>query len=275
MCWRGWGEKGTLLHFWCKCKLMQSLRKSVWRVFKKLGIKLSYDPTISILGICPEKTITEKDTRTSMFIAALFTIARTWKQPRCPSTDEWIKKVWHTYAVDYCHCSVTQSCMTLWPHGLQYARLPCPSLSQHLLKLMSIELMMPSNHLILCHPLLFLPSIFRWGSFPMSQLMASGGKSVGVSATVLPMNIQGWFPLGLTGWISLLSRGLLQHHSSKASILRCSDFFMAQLSHPYMTTGKTIALTIQTFVGKVMALLFNTLCRFFIVFLPRSKHLSI
>ena len=81
------------MHFWCKCKLIQSLWTSVWRVFKKLGIKLSYDPTISILGICPEKTIIEKDTCTAMFTAALFTIARTWKQSRCQSTDEWIKKV--------------------------------------------------------------------------------------------------------------------------------------------------------------------------------------
>ena len=91
-------------------------------------------------------------------------------------------------------------------------------------------------------------------SFPMSQLFASGGQSIGVSASmsVLPMNTQDWSPLGWTGWISLLSKGLfkslLQHHSSKASVLRYSPFFIVQLSHPYMTTGKTIALTRQTFV---------------------------
>ena len=81
------------MHWWWERKLIQPLWKKVWRFFKKLGIKLSYDPTISILGICPEKTIIEKDTCTAMFIAALFTIARTWKQSRCQSTDEWIKKV--------------------------------------------------------------------------------------------------------------------------------------------------------------------------------------
>ena len=114
----------------------------------------------------------------------------------------------------------------------------------------------------------------------MSLFFVSDGQSIGVSASasVLPMNIQDWFPLGWTGWISLQSKALkslLQHHSSKASILRCSAFFTVQLSHPYMTTGKTIALTRWTFVGKVISLLFNTLSRFVMAFLPRSKHLLI
>ena len=114
----------------------------------------------------------------------------------------------------------------------------------------------------------------------MSQFFASGGQSFGVSASasVLPMNIQDWFPLGWTGWISLQSKGLLsllQHHSSKASILRCSAFFIVQLSQPYMTTGKTIALTRWTFVGKVMSLLFNMMSRLVIAFHPRSKCLLI
>ena len=105
-----------------------------------------------------------------------------------------------------------------------------------------------------------LQSFSASGSSQMSQLFASGGQSIGVSASVsvLPMNIQDWFPLGWTGWISLQSKeleSLLQHHSSKASILQCSDFFIVQLSHPYMTTGKTIALTRWTFVGKVMSLI--------------------
>ena len=119
------------------------------------------------------------------------------------------------------------------------------------------------------------------GSFPMSQLFTSGGQSIGVpaSASVLPMNTQDWSPLGWTGWISLQSKGLskslLQHHSSKASILRCSAFFMVHLSQLYMTTGKTIALTRWTFVGKLMALLFNMLSRLVITFLPRSKRLLI
>ena len=134
-----------------------------------------------------------------------------------------------------------------------------------LLKLMSIESVMPSNHLILCPPLLLLSSIFpSIRVFSMSQFFRSGGQSIGVwaSASVLPMNIQGWFPLGWTGWISLQSKGLsrvLQHHSSKTSILQHSAFFIVQLSRPYMATGKTIALTRWTFVSKVMSLLFNML----------------
>ena len=101
------------------------------------------------------------------------------------------------------------------------------------------------------------------GSFPMSQFFASGGQSITVSASasVLPMNIQGWFSLRSTSLISLQSKGLSRifSNSSKASILQCSAFLMAQLSHLYMTTGKTIALTIRTFVSKVMSLLFNRL----------------
>ena len=95
---------------------------------------------------------------------------------------------------------------------------------------------------------------------------------------VLPMNIQSWFPLGLTGLILAVQgtlKSLLQHHSSKASILQCSVFFIVQLSHPYMTTGKTTALTRLTFVDKVISLLFNMLSRFVIAFLPRSKRLLI
>ena len=116
-------------------------------------------------------------------------------------------------------------------------------------------------------------------SFQMSQLFASGGQSIGVSAStsVLPMNTQDWFPLGWTR--SLVVQGtfksLLQHHSSKASILGPSAFFIVQLSHPYMTTGKTIPLTRWIFVGKVMSLLFNMLSRLVIAFLPRSKYLLI
>ena len=115
-------------------------------------------------------------------------------------------------------------------------------------------------------------------SFPVSGSLSSfisGGQSNGASASasILPVNIQGLFPLGLTSLISLQFKGLwrvLQHHSSKASVLRCSAFFMVQLSHPYVTTGKTIALTRQTFVTKLMSLLSNTRSRFVIAFLPRS-----
>ena len=116
-------------------------------------------------------------------------------------------------------------------------------------------------------------------SFQMSQLFTSGDQRIGASASVLPMNIQDWFPLGCTGWISSQSKGtlksLLQHHTSKASTFWCSAFFTVQLSNPYVTTGKTIALTRRTFVGKVMSLLFNMLSRLVINFLPRSKHLII
>ena len=125
---------------------------------------------------------------------------------------------------------------------------------------------MPSSHLILCHPLLLLPAIFPASrSFPMSQLSASGGQSIGASASVLPMNIQGCSS-GMD-WLDLLAvqgtlKSLLQHHNSKASVLRCSVFFMVELSHLYMTTGKAIALTVQTFVSKAMSLLFNKLSTF-------------
>ena len=115
----------------------------------------------------------------------------------------------------------------------------------------------------------------------MCQFFASGGRSIGASASasVLPMNTQDWFPIGWTGWISLQSKktlkSLLQHRSSKASILQCSAFFMVQLSHPYMTTGKTMTLTIWTYVGKMMSLFFNMLSRIVIAVLPRSKCLLI
>ena len=120
------------------------------------------------------------------------------------------------------------------------------TISQSWLKFMSIESVMPSNHLILFH-LLLLPSVLPslTGSFSISWLFASGGQSIGAtaSASVLPMNIQGWFPLGLTGLIYLQSKSLLQDHNLKASVLWCSAFFMVQVSHPCMTAGKTIALT--------------------------------
>ena len=114
------------------------------------------------------------------------------------------------------------------------------------------------------------------GSFQISQLFASAGQSIGASAlaSILPINILGWFPLGLTGLISLLSKGL-SRVQFKVSILQHLDFFMVQLSYPYMTIGKTVDLTIQMFVSKVTSLLFNTLSRFVIAFLPRSKHLLI
>ena len=130
---------------------------------------------------------------------------------------------------------------------------------------------MPSSHLILCHPLLLPGSV----PFPMSQLFTWDGQSIGVSASksVLPKNTQDWSPLQWTGWIPLQSKGLSRVFSNttvQSIISSVFNFFIVQFSHPYMTTGKTIALTRQTFVGKVTSLLLNMLSRLVITFLPRS-----
>ena len=173
-------------------------------------------------------------------------------------------------------CSVTQLYplfATLWTAACQASLSTTNSWS--LLKLMSIQSVMSSNHLILCHHFSSCPQSFPVsGSFPRSQFFALGGQSIGASASapVLPMNIQGQFPLRID-WFDFLAvqwtlKGLLQHHNSKASVLQRSAFFMGQHSHPFMATGKTMALTRQTFVGKVISLLFNTQCRFIIAFPP-------
>ena len=173
---------------------------------------------------------------------------------------------------------------SLQSHGMQHTRLPCLSPTPGVY----------SNSCPLsqwCHPTIsssVIPfsscfhSFAASGSFQMSQLVASGGQSIGTSApaSVLPMNIQDWLPLGWTDWLGLLAvqgtlKSLLQHHSSKGSIFQCSAFCLVQLSHPYVTTGKTIALTRWTFVAKVMSLLFNMHSRLVITFLPRNKCLLI
>ena len=172
---------------------------------------------------------------------------------------------------------------SLQPHEPQHARPPCPSptpgvhpnpcpLSRWCHPTISSSVI-PFSSCLQCCP--------TSGSFLMSQLLASGGQSIGASASasVLPMNIQDWFPLGLTGLISLqlkgLSRVFFNTTVQKKSIFWPSAFFVVQLSHPYMTTGKTIALIRWTFVSKVMSLLFNMLSRFVIAFLQGSKYLLI
>ena len=100
-CWRECGENGTFLHCWWECKLIQPLWRTVWRFLKKVKIELLYDSAIPLLGIYPEKTIIQNVSCTTKFTAATFKIARTWKQPNCPSTDEWIKKMWHIYTMEY------------------------------------------------------------------------------------------------------------------------------------------------------------------------------
>ena len=170
--------------------------------------------------------------------------------------------------------------MTLWTTTRQ-AYLSITN-SQSLLKLMSIELVMPSNRLILCCRLLLLPSIFpsiRVFSNE-SVLRIRWPKYWSFSFSISPSNeYSGLISLRID-WFDLIAvqgtlRSLLQHHSSKASILRCSAFFIVQLSHPYMTTGKTRALTRRTFVGKVMSLLFSMLSSMLIAFLRRGKRLLI
>ena len=154
--------------------------------------------------------------------------------------------------------------------------------SRSLPKPMSIMLVMPSSHLILCHPLLLLPSIFpsiRVFSNE-SALPMRWPKYWSFSFNISPSNEHPGLISFKMGWMDLFAvqgtlKSLLQHHSSKPSILHCSGFFIVQLSHPYMTTGKTIALTRWTFVGKVMSLLLNMLSRLVITFLPRSKCLLI
>ena len=171
---------------------------------------------------------------------------------------------WYTVGVQSVQFSHSVMSDSLWPHELQHARPSCPSPTPRVY----------SNSCSLsrwCHPTISssvipfsscLQSFPASGSFPVSlfQFFASDGQSIGVSASasVLPMNSQDWFHLGLTGWISLQSKGpssLLQHYSSKASILWHSAFFIVQFSRPYMTTGKTIAFTRWTFVGKIICCL--------------------
>ena len=171
---------------------------------------------------------------------------------------------------------------SLRPHGLQHARLPCASPTPGAYSNISIALVMPSNHLILCRPLLLPLSIF-------SSIRVFSNKTVlrirwpkywSFSYSISPSNEYSGLISFRVDWLDLLAvqgtlKSLLQHYSSKASILCLSAFFIVQLPHPYMTTRKTIALTRRTFVSKVMSLLFNMLSRLVITLLPRSKRLLI
>ena len=169
---------------------------------------------------------------------------------------------------------------SLQHHGLQHARPPSITNSRSLFKLMSIESVMPSSYLILRYPLFLPPSIFisiRVFSNE-SALRIRWPKYWSFSFNMSPSNEHPGMISFRMDWLDLLAvqgtlKSLLQHHTSKASILWHSAFFIVQLSHLCMTTGKTIALTRWTFVGKVMSLLFNMLSRLVITFLPRSKHL--
>ena len=171
----------------------------------------------------------------------------------------------------------------LQPHEPQHIRPPCPSPTPGVHpKPMSIESVMPSNHIIICHPPLLLPSIF-----PSIRVFSNESalcirlpKCWIFNFSISPPNEHPGLISFRMDWLDLLAvqgtlKSLLQHHSSKASIFQRSAFFTVQLSHPYMTTGKIIALTKRTFVGKVMSLLLNMLSRFVITFLPRSKCLLI
>ena len=185
------------------------------------------------------------------------------------------------YSVQF--SSVTQSCPTLcdpWPAARQ-ASLSITN-SQSLLKLMSIESVMPFNHIILCCPLLLPPSIFPSISVFSNEsvLHIRWPKYWSFSFNIGPSNEYSGLISFRMDWLDLLAvqgtlKSLLQHHSSKASILQHSAFFMVQLSHPYMTSGKTIALTRQAFAGKALSLLFNVLSRLVITFLPWSKRLLV
>ena len=171
---------------------------------------------------------------------------------------------------------------SLQPHGLQHARLPCPSWSPGACSnSCSLKSVMPSNHLVLCHPLRLLPSTFpSIRVFSNESLHIRWPKYRSFSFSISPSDEYSGLVSFRINWFDFLTvqgtlKSLLQQHSTKASLLWCSPFFMSQLSHPYMTTGKTGALTTQTFVGKVLSLFFNMLSRFVIAFLPRSQGLLI
>ena len=215
--WRGCGEKGTLLHCWWECKLVQLLWRTVWRFLKKLKIELPYNPEMPLLGLPTKETRIERDTCTPVFITMLFTIARMWKQPRCPSADEWVRECG---SVQFSSLSRVQLFATPWTAARQ-AYLSITN-SWSLPKLMSIESVMPSNHLILCHPLFLLSSIFpsirvfsnesaiciRWQKYWSFSFKISLSNECSVLISFM------------MDWLDLIAvqgtlKSLFQHHSSK------------------------------------------------------------
>ena len=199
-------------------------------------------------------------------------------RPCTQGSSIWIMNDWTFMFTGVQFSSMSDS---LQPHGLWHTRPLCPSPTPRVYSNSSpIESVMPSNHLILCRPLLHRPSVF-----PSVRVFSSESvlhirwpKYWSFSFSISPSNEYSGLISFRMDWLDLLAvqgtlKSLLQHHSSKASIFQHSAFFRVQISHPYMTSGKTIALTRQTFVGKLMSLLFNMLSRLVITFLPRSKHL--
>ena len=196
------------------------------------------------------------------------------------SCNRYYQKIWHPAATLFSSVQTLSRWLFVTPWTAACQAYLSISNSRSLLKLTSIELVMPSKHLILCHPLLLPPSIFPSirGFSNESVLPIRWPKDWSFSFTISPSNEYSGLISFRIDWFDLLAvqgtlKSFLQNHSLKASILRHSAFLIVQFSHSYMTTGKTIALTRRTIAGKVMSLLFNMLSRMVITFLPRSKHL--
>jgi len=273
--WTGYGEKRILLHYyWWVCKLVQLLWRTAWRFAKKLKTELLHDPAISLLGI-----YIPGENHNSKKIHALLTIARAQKKLKCPSTEEWIKKVQYIQTMEYLLFSCSGISDSLQTHDCSTQGFP---VLYYLLELAQTPVHWVSDAIQPSHPLsspfLLLPSIFP------SIRVFSNESSLHIrwlkywrfSFSISPSNEYSGLISFRIDWFGLLAvqgtlKSLLKHQSSKAPVLQCSVFFLVQLSHPYMTTGKTIALTIGTFVSKVMGPLFNTLSRFVIAFLARKN----
>ena len=273
--WTRYGEKRILHCYWWACKLVQLFWRTAWIFTKKLKIELLHDPAISLLGI-----YILGENHNSKKIHALFTIARAQKKLKCPSTEEWIKKIWYRHTMEYMFlfsCSGISD--SLQPYDCSIEGFPG---LHHLLELAQTPVHWAGDAIQPSHPLLspfpLLPSIFpsitvfsNESSLPIRWL-----KYWSFSCSISPFNeYSGLISFRIDCFDLLAVQGtlksLLQYHSSKASFLQCSVFIMVQRSHPYLTTGKTVALTIQSFIGKVMALLFNMLSRFVIAFLARKN----